>query len=131
MSAALPARVANAVASWSWPVVTTAGTRSRAGLPMRDDLGEVLVAAAGKADEVERRVATGPVDRPVQRVRRLERRDEAPQAREETEHRERVGVGDGDVRRAAGVAQVGVLGARAGVVEARRHRVRLGDLAVL
>src|ERR1044072_9945682 len=95
MSAALPARAANAVAIWSWPVVTTAGTRSRAGLPMRDDLGEVLVAAAGEADEVERRVAAGPVDRPVQRVRRLERRDDALQARDEAEHRERVGGGDG------------------------------------
>ena len=40
-------------------------------------------------------------------------------------------VGDGDVAGAARVAQPGVLGAGAGVVEPGRDRVRLEDLAVL
>ena len=44
---------------------------------------------------------------------------------------QRLGVGDAGVAGAAGVAQPGVLGTRAGVVEAGRDRVRLEDLAVL
>src|ERR1044072_1484655 len=105
MSAARPARAANAVAIWSCPVVTTAGTRSRAGLPMlRDDLGEVLVAAARQAEEVERGAAAVLVQRVVQRVRGLECRDDALKARDELEGRERVGVGNRDVRGAARVA---------------------------
>ncbi len=61
----------------------------------------------------------------------LERRDDALEARERLECGERLRVGDGDVARAAAVAQLSVLGSRARVVEAGRDRVRLYDLALL
>ena len=51
---------------------------------------------------------------------RLERRDDAFGAAQVVEGLERLLVGDADVLGAADVLQVGVLGADAGVVEARR-----------
>src|SRR4051794_33451241 len=107
MSAARPRRSAKAAAILSSPVCGTAGTRSRAGLLgiLRDDLGEVLVAAPGEADEVERRAVRVLVEGEVQRVRGLQRRDDALQARDLAEGAQGVGVGDGDVARAAAVAQ--------------------------
>src|SRR3954453_19197350 len=114
MSAARPRRRAKAAAIRSSPVRGTAGTRSRAGLAGAiavgcDDLGEVLVAAPGQADEVERRVVGLLMQREVQRVGGLERRDDPLQARDLLEGAQRVGVADGDVAGAAAVAQVGVL----------------------
>src|SRR5919107_5399504 len=132
MSAARPRRRAKAVAMRSSPVLGTAGTRSRAALPIvREDLREVLVAPAGEADEIERRAVVVLVHRVVQRVRGLERRDDALQPRDLAERPQGVLVADGDVARAAGVAQVGVLGPRAGIVQARGDRVRLGARAVV
>ena len=52
-------------------------------------------------------------------------------SRQPLERAQRLVVGDADVARAAGVAQPGVLGAGAGIVEAGADRVRLEDLAVL
>src|SRR3954454_7526641 len=110
MSAARPRRRANAAAIRSSPVRWTAGTRSRAGLDgaiavVCDDLGEVLVAAPGQADEVEGRVVVGGVvQRVVQRVGGLERRDDPLQPRDLLEGAQRVGVADGDVAGAAAVA---------------------------
>src|SRR3954447_7642186 len=133
MSAARPWRSANAAAIRSSPVRGTAGTRSRAGLDgiVREDLGEVLVTPAGEADEVERRAVGVLVHRVVQRVRGLERRDDALQPRDLAKRPQGVLVADGDVARAAAVAQVGVLGARARIVQPGGDRVRLRDLAVL
>ena len=51
-------------------------------------------------------------------------------ARQPLEAGQRLVVGDRQVLRAAGVLEVRVLGADAGVVEAGRDRVRLGDLAL-
>src|SRR5918996_779144 len=106
MSAARPARSANAAAIRSAPVCGTAGTRSRAGLDaiVCDDLGEVLVAAARQADEVAPRPLAVLVQRVVQCVRGLERRDDPLQARDLAEGAQRVAVLDGDVARAARVA---------------------------
>ena len=74
----------------------------------------------------------GPArERPGDRVGGLERRDDALQPRHGLERVERLRVGDRLVGGAAGVAQVRVLRAGAGVVEAGRDRVRLEDLAVL
>ena len=63
------------------------------------------------------------------RVRRLERRDDALRLAEQPEAFERLRVRDGDVLGAAGVLVEAVLGADAGVVEARRDAVRLLHLA--
>src|ERR1700704_102018 len=107
MSAARPWRSANAAAIRSSPGRGTAGTRSRAGLDggiVREDLGEVLVTPAGEADEVERRAVGVLVHRVVQRVRRLERRDDALQPRDLAERPQGILVADGDVARAAAVA---------------------------
>ena len=61
----------------------------------------------------------------------LQGRDDPLQARAGRERIERLTVGDRHVAGAAAVAQPGVLGAGAGVVQAGRDRVRLEDLAVL
>ena len=90
--------------------------------------GEVLVAAAGEADEDQLRVELAGAR---ERVRRLERRDDALGAREVAERGERLLVGRADVLRAAAVAEERVLRADAGIVEAGRDRVRVGDLPVL
>src|SRR3954467_12265110 len=98
----------------------------------RERFGEVLVAAAGEADEVERVLALVRVrEHPRQRVGGLERRDDALELRTAAERGQRVGVGDRLVARAPRVAQPRVLRPRAGIVEAGRDGVRLEDLAVL
>src|SRR3954451_7979323 len=100
--------------------------RSRAG----EHLGEVLVAPPRAADHVEARLGAGQ-ERVVQRVGRLERRDDALEPRDPAERRQRVVVRHRHVLRPARVAQPRVLGPRAGVVEAGRDRVRLADLALV
>ena len=70
-------------------------------------------------------------ERPGHGVRGLERRDDALEPRDGLERVERLAVGDRLVAGPAGVAEVGVLRAGAGVVEPGRDRVRLEDLAVL
>src|SRR5437867_4752322 len=57
--------------------------------------------------------------------------DDALETGELAKRAERPVVGDGLVAGPAGVAEVGVLGADARVVEAGRDRVRLEDLSVL
>ena len=64
-------------------------------------------------------------------MRGLERRDDPLQLGQPAERRERLLVGHRLVARAPGVAQPGVLRADAGIVQAGRDRVRLGDLALL
>ena len=93
-----------------------------------ENFGEILVAAAREADDDELGVA---VERARERVRRLERRDDPLRLAEAVERRERLVVGRGDVLGPARVAQVGVLGADARIVEPGRDRVRVEDLAVL
>src|SRR5918996_716818 len=95
---------------------------------MGEDDGEVLVAAAGEADDDQLGVE---LERPRERVRGLERRHDPLALGEQVEGGERLLVCCRDVLRAAGVPQVRVLGADAGVVEPRRDRVRVGDLAVV
>ena len=73
----------------------------------------------------------GLAQRVVERVGGLERRDDALEPRDQLVRLDRVVVLDRDVRRAAAVAQPGVLGTRARVVEPGRDRVRLLDLAVV
>ncbi len=94
---------------------------------------DVLVAAARQVDQ---QVLVGAhrrrqLHRVGHRVARFERRDDALGAAQAVEGGERLVVGDADVFGAADVLQVGVLGADAGVVEAGRDRMRLGDLAVV
>src|SRR4051794_30724843 len=84
--------------------------------PLRQDLGQVLVAAPTQAQQVAVGVARD-VEDVVERVRGLERRDDPLEPGDLAEGGQRVVVGDGDIARAAGVAQPGVLGPGAGVVE--------------
>src|SRR5439155_13480618 len=65
---------------------------------------------------------------PSDRVRRLERGDDALRACEQLEPIERVHIRRADVRREAFVLQVGMLGTDARVVQASRDRVGLHDL---
>src|SRR6185437_9028548 len=96
---------------------------------LREHLGEILVAASGQAHQVQ--IAVGPGQSPSQRMGRLQGRDDALQARDLTEGRERLTVGDGLIAGAATVAQVGVLGSGARVVKTGGDRVGLHDLALL
>ena len=116
---------ANAAAMRSMP------GRSIARRAEREHLGEVLVAAAGEADQVE--LASRPAFASTQATACEDSSAGMipSSSREPLERGERLGVGDRLVARAAGVAQVRVLGAGAGVVEPGRDRVRLEDLAVL
>ena len=91
-------------------------------------VAKVLVAPARQADEHELGV---DVERAGKRVRALQRGDDSFGARQGVERVERLGVGAGEVVGAAGVAQSRVLGADTGVVETRRDRMRVGDLAVV
>src|SRR3954471_11150196 len=93
------------------------------------DLREVLVAAAREADEIQ--VALALLEHPGERMRGLERRDDALDRGELHERRDGLLVGHRLIARASGVAQEGVLGPAPGVVEAGGDRVRLGDLAVV
>src|SRR6266478_6466386 len=99
---------------------------------LRFDRVHVLVAAPGEADEdaSARPQLAGDHARLVQRVRRLERRHDALEPGAELERGDRVLVADGDVVHALEVAQEGVLGTDARIVEPGRDRVRVEDLAV-
>src|SRR3954451_25309643 len=83
ISAARPLAAANAAAMLSVPDAK-----------LRKNLREVLVPAAGEADEVERvRLRVGG-EHPGDSVRGLERRDDPLELGDAAERRERVGVGD-------------------------------------
>src|SRR3954452_19973987 len=98
-------------------------------VPPGKDLREVLVAAAREADQVE--IALGLLEHPRERVRRLQRRDDALHGGELHERGDRLLVGHRLVAGAPGVAQERVLRTAARVVEARGDRMRLGDLPVV
>ena len=66
-----------------------------------------------------------------ERVRGFERAEDAFARRQQPERGERFVVGRADILRAAGVHQVRMLGADGGIIEARRDRPGVGDLAVL
>src|SRR3954468_17862982 len=114
-AARLPLASAKAADSWS--------------LIEREDLGQILVAAAGERHQVERRLRV--LHEPGQRVGRLERGHDALQAGDLLERGDRLGVGDRVVDHATLVAQPRVLGPGARVVEAGRHRVGFEHLAVV
>ncbi len=95
---------------------------------MCEHLGEILVAPAGETDEDDLRVH---VERPRERMSRLERRDDALRLGQPVERRQRLLVRGGDIASASGVPQERVLGADSRIVEPGRDRVRVGDLAVL
>src|SRR5918999_1854625 len=124
ISAARPGAAANAAAIRSRPVSVTEAK-------LREHLGEVLVPAAGEAHQVERVGADGVVEGPGDRVRGLERGDDPLELADAAQRGQGLVVGHRDVAGAPAVAQVGVLGAGAGVVEAGRDRVGLENLAVL
>src|SRR6202030_2709507 len=88
-----------------------------------EHLGEILVAAAGQAYEVELTLGLG--EHPRQRVGSLESGDDALQAGDLSERCQRLEVCDRDVARAAAVPEVRVLGARPRIVQAGGHGVRL------
>ena len=73
----------------------------------------------------------GVSERVGDRVRALQRRDDALEAGQGGKCLQRLAVGDGGVVSAATVTQPGVLGAAAGVVKTSRDRVRFEDLTVL
>src|SRR5690349_3483368 len=93
-------------------------------------LGEVLVAAPRQRDEVQPAVAWIR-ERPRERVRGLERRDDSFEARHPAEGSDRLVVGHGHIAGAPLVAHPGVLRTGTGVVEAGRDGVRLEDLTLL
>src|SRR4051794_22497654 len=119
-----PIRYGMSAACLPWPA-KAAAMRSVPG----KDLGEVLVPAARQADQVE--IALGLLEHPRDRVRRLQRRDDPLDRGQLVEGGDRLLVGDGLVARAAAVAQEGVLGPAARIVEPGGDRVRLGDLPVV
>src|SRR5579884_577037 len=99
--------------------------RSGIRLPqMRERLGEILVAPAGKPDQDQLRVELA---RPRERMRRLERRDDALAARQVAKRRERLVVARAEILRSADVPKVRVLGADARIVEPGGDRMRVGD----
>src|SRR6266853_3113047 len=65
-----------------------------------------------------------------ERVRGLERRNDALEAAQVVERGDGLSVVDGDVLSPAGVLEPGVLGAHTRVIKPRRDRMRLYDLAV-
>src|SRR5437879_923117 len=72
-----------------------------------DDLGQILVAAAREAYEIELAIALS--QHPGERVRGLQRGNDALETRHFVECLDGVAVGDRDVACAAGVTQMGVL----------------------
>src|SRR5712692_7044234 len=92
----------------------------------------VLVAASREVDEQDRipRHAPGDAHGIRNRVRRLERGDDALAAAQLMERSQRLVVGHREVFGAAAVLEPGMLGSDARVIEPRGNRVRLGDLAV-
>src|SRR4051812_14356424 len=116
INAARPSSLAarNAVATRSVPAIATSATG-----PLHD-LRQVLVASAGETEHVIPVVAPAVLQEPGDCVRGLQRRDDPLQLAELGECRERLRVGDGEVAGPARVAQVGVLGADAGIVEPGR-----------
>jgi len=80
-------------------------------------LGEILIAATGEAHKVQLAIWLGK--HPGERVRRLQRGDDALQAGQHPEGRDRVAIGHRLIARASAIAQVGVLGPGPRVVQAR------------
>src|SRR5947209_19998007 len=113
---------ANASAIASIPVGVSI-TAMRSPLERRQRLGEVLVAAAREADEIKLGVGVG--QGPGDRVGALQGGDDALQPGGPAEGLERLIVGDRRVGGAALVAQPGMLGPRAGIVQPSRDRVGL------
>ncbi len=64
-------------------------------------------------------------------VRRLQRRNDAFQPRQQLKRRERFVVGGGQIIDPAGLVQPGMLRTDAGIIEPRRNRMRVLDLAVI
>src|SRR4051812_5320901 len=85
-----PRAASKAAAIRSIPVTVLSATG-----PLHD-LGQVLVAATGEAEDVEARLRR-VLEQPGDGVRGLERGDDALQARELLQRRQRFGVADGEV----------------------------------
>src|SRR3954453_12944643 len=94
-----------------------------------EHLGQVFVSTARQRDQVRARAGGGEC--PGDRVRGLERRDDALEAAGATERLHCLVVGHRRVGRATGVAQVRVLWPDARVIEPGGDRVRLEDLPLL
>src|SRR5260370_9821769 len=92
---------------------------------------DILVAAAREVDDHQ--VVLGFLRRelrdPGERVRGLERRNDAFEPRKKLESVERLLVGSGKIFDAAGLVEPAMLGADAGVIDAGRDRMRLVYLA--
>ena len=95
--------------------------------------GEILVAAAGKIDHHQMilRLLRRKLDHLGQRMRRLERRDDALELAAQLERRERFVVGGRQIFHAAHVVEPGMLRTDAGIIEAGGDRMRFLDLAVV
>src|SRR5207249_8201514 len=94
---------------------------------------EILVATTGEADEHSgvRAVPQTDVREVGDRMRRLQRGDDALGPRQDAERLERLRIGARHVLDATALVQERMLGPDAWIVEAGGHRVRLADLAVL
>ena len=99
---------------------------------MLGDREDVLVAAAAEIHDDDLVLANGrgELDHLGQRMRRLERRNDAFDPRAELEGVEGLLVGCRHVGDAAAITKPGVLGADAGIVEAGGDRMTFEDLAV-
>src|SRR5689334_16093111 len=96
------------------------------------NVGDIFVAAPAQTDQddcVGRKASSAAPD-PGERVGRFQRRDDPFEAGELLKCIERLGVGRSLVADSAGISEVAMLGANAGVIESRGDRVRRGHLAV-
>src|SRR4051812_12821134 len=109
-------------------VTVSPGRLRRAYAGVGDDLAEVLVAPPGEADDHQLGIE---VERAGERVGALERRDDPLGSREPVQRGERLLVGAWQVHGPSRIAQRGMLGADARIVEPGGDRVRVCDLAVV
>src|SRR6266540_3345241 len=114
MSAARPLRSAKAWCSLRGPAVSSVSVL------MGEDLGQVLVTSSAQRHERRAALRGRALRYPGDRVGRLEGRDDPLEPRKLSEGRESILVRDRLVADPSDVAQVGVLGPDAGIVEPSR-----------
>src|SRR5262245_35875554 len=126
-----PRAAANAASMRAAPVsVVTPSAIERCELV--GHLVHVLVAPAGEGQDVEAvAIFMDLGEEPGDRVRGLERGDDALETGQFAEGAESFRVGDRDVCGATGIPQVRVLRSDPGIVQAGRDRVRFEDLALI
>src|SRR5688572_18577527 len=108
-------------------------TRSHLHAKMLGDGEDVLVAAPAHIhhEEIVARERRRQSLDESERMRRLERWDDALEPRRHLEGVERLLIGDGNIFHPAGISEPGMLRSDAGIIEARRDRMSFEDLSVV